>query len=40
MTTPQSVPLIVLEPVADDRNLLLKPAESADSCCGGGSCSI
>jgi hypothetical protein len=35
-TSPLSAPT-TLKPIADDKNLLT-PAESAGSCCGGGSC--
>jgi hypothetical protein len=41
MTTPQSTPLQTLQPVADEKNLLIASADdSADSCCGGGCCSV
>jgi hypothetical protein len=39
MTTSQQPATISLAPVPDDKNLLTV-VESADSCCGGGSCSI
>jgi hypothetical protein len=50
MTDSQPATLIVLQPALDDREPLAKPLDgtdsfspdsySADSCCGGGICSI
>ncbi|WP_375383837.1 hypothetical protein [uncultured Microbacterium sp.] len=41
MTTPQLAPLIVLQPTAAAQNDVAgAPADTADQCCGGGSCSI
>jgi hypothetical protein len=39
LPSPVTPPSIGLTPVPDDKNLLIV-AESAGSCCGGGSCSI
>ncbi|WP_275575845.1 MULTISPECIES: hypothetical protein [unclassified Microbacterium] len=39
MTTSQQPAPLTLSPVPDDKNLLTV-ADSAGSCCGGGSCSI
>jgi len=38
MTTTQTSPLTVLQPVAEELNLLAPAAEGG--CCGGGSCSV
>ena len=40
MSTPQNVTLQTLQPVTDEKNLLVANAEdAAASCCGGGCCS-